>query len=164
MTSFGSKDWFGITLLRYLANQSISIKMYQKSTFREDIPWIRQPNTMNDRVADGGNNGYCYNFLNIMWKVILQKHFTHNYMNESKSLWESHLHRKRRRCWATWWADRSKQIGAKCIPSYGKDKDNSLYPCYMGCYDYLFQHATSHSNLKLDKLSSVFLIWFKLGG
>ena len=78
-----------------------------------------------------------------MKKVIPQKHFTHDYTNEYKSL-QGIFFAQETAAILSNMVSRSKQTNLRDIPSYGRDKDNSLYQRYVGYYNYYFD-ATSLS-------------------
>ena len=142
-TLFDSKDWFGNTLLRYLINLFLNCMVSLKEFFREDIRWIDWPATKHHEWQGHWwwPYGYCYNFLNIMWKVIFQKYFTHDYTNDYKSL-QGITFAQETAVILSNMVSQSKQTNWHDIPSYGRDKDNCLYQRYVGYYNNYFD-ATS---------------------
>jgi hypothetical protein len=73
--------------------------------------------------------------------VIPQKHFTHDYTKEYKSLRGITFAQETAAILSNM-VSRSKQTNRRDIPSYGRDKDNILYQRYVGYYNYYFD-ATS---------------------
>ena len=82
-----------------------------------------------------------------MWKVISQKHFTHDHTNEYKSLWGITFAQETAAILSNM-VSRSKQTNWRDIPSYSRDKDNILYQRYVSYYN--FFNATSLSFPRMD--------------